>query len=310
MTVPDEGQYEQRSRLHAQVELILSGIPGVVDGLEGAAAHPADWADRGEVDYHHRDRTLLVRDADVERVTAVVPGTPVAHDNNVRGLTRLEFSADERRSVEEACAHIDRTLGEGVATPDHVLYVCTSTTCPATEPEEVPADAKPDPEVSAERDDGEGVLMVVLDSGLLPGAADAHSWLHGVDGRDWRTRSAATRLAFFPMRATGRSWPASRGPWRPRLRCGWTRRSPSSARSSSLTWSSRYLTRSRWARRSSRCRSAPTAGMTSRCWASRSWKSGCDAMPDRSWWRRRGTTTSQAPVLAGGLSLGGWRWFP
>ena len=80
-----------RSRLHAQVGLMLSGIPGVVDGLEGAVAHPADWADRGDVDYHHRERTLLVRDADVDRVTAVVPGTPVPHDNNVRGLTRLEF---------------------------------------------------------------------------------------------------------------------------------------------------------------------------------------------------------------------------
>ena len=52
-------------------------------------AHPADWAERGEVDYHHRERTLLVRDADVDRVTAVVSGAPVAHDNNMRGLTRL-----------------------------------------------------------------------------------------------------------------------------------------------------------------------------------------------------------------------------
>ena len=61
----------------------------------------------------------------------------MAHDNNVRGLTRLEFAADERRSVEEACAAIDQALGEGVATPDHILYVCPGSTCPATEPEEV-----------------------------------------------------------------------------------------------------------------------------------------------------------------------------
>ena len=153
-----------------------------MDGLEGSAAHPADWADQGEVDYHHRERTLLVRDADVDRVAAVVSGTPVAHDNNVRGLTRLEFSADERRSVEEACADIDRALGEGVATPDHILYACTTTACPATEPEEVAADAPPDPGVSDERDDGEGVLVAVLDSGLLPGAAAEHWWLEGVDG--------------------------------------------------------------------------------------------------------------------------------
>ena len=161
---------------------MLSGIPGVMGGLEGAVAHPADWAGRDDVAYHHRERTLLVRDADVERVTAVVPGTSVAHDNNMRGLTRLEFAPDERRNVEEACAHLDRTLGEGVATPDHVMYVCTSSACPATEPEEVPEGAAPDPGVSGAPDDGEGVLVAVLDSGLLPGADAEHEWLAGVTG--------------------------------------------------------------------------------------------------------------------------------
>ena len=182
MTVQDEGRDEQRRRLQAQVGLILSGIPGVMDGLEGAAAHPADWADRGEVDYNHREHTLLVRDADVDRVAAVVPAAPVAHDNNVRGLTRLAFSADERRSVEEACSDIDRALGEGVATPEHILYVCAFGTCPATEPEEVPGGAEPDPPVSAEARDGEGVLIVIPDSGLLPGADAEHTWLKGVEG--------------------------------------------------------------------------------------------------------------------------------
>ncbi len=182
MTVSDEGQGEPRSRLHAQIRLILSGIPDVVDGLEGATARGPDWAEHEYVDYLHRGRSLLVRDEDVDRVTRIVSATPVAHDNNVRGLTRLEFTADERRSVEESCAHIDRTLGEGVATPDHILYICPISTCPATEPEEVPADAAPDPGESAEASDGEGVLMVIPDSGLLPGAAEEHTWLAGVDG--------------------------------------------------------------------------------------------------------------------------------
>ncbi len=182
MTVHNEGDDERRRRLQAQVGLILSGIPGVVDGLEGAVAHPGDWAERGEVDYHHRTGTLLVRDADVDRVASIVSASPVAHDNNVRGLTRLEFSADERRSVEEACVDLDRALGEGVATPDHVLYVCTYTTCPATEPEEVLDGAQPDPGVSAEPGDGEGVMMVIPDSGLLPGADAEHAWLEGVTG--------------------------------------------------------------------------------------------------------------------------------
>jgi subtilisin family serine protease len=182
MTIRDEGPGQPRSRLDAQMRLILSGIPDVVGGVDGAAAHRPDWADRNYVDYLHRERTLLVRDADVDRVTSVVSGAPVAHDNNMRGLTRLEFSPDERRSVEEACADIDRAHGEGVATPDHILYVCPAGVCPATEPEEVAGDAPPHPGVSAEASDGEGVLIAIPDSGLLPGAADAHTWLAGVDG--------------------------------------------------------------------------------------------------------------------------------
>jgi subtilisin family serine protease len=182
MTVHDEGQDQPRSRLHAQIMLMLSGIPGVVDGMEGAVAHGPDWIERDEADYLHRHRTLLVRDADVERVTRVISGVPVAHDNNVRGLTRLEFSPDERRTVAEACADVDRALGEGVATPDHILYVCPAATCPATEPAEVEAGSSPDPGVSSEASDGEGVLMVIPDSGLLPGAPGEHPWLAGVRG--------------------------------------------------------------------------------------------------------------------------------
>jgi subtilisin family serine protease len=182
MPTRDDEPDEPRSRLEAQVRLILQGKPDVVDGLEGAAAHPGDWAEQGDVAYHHRERTMLVRDADVERVTAVVSSTPVSHDNNLRGLTRLQFSADERRSVEEACADIDRAHGEGVATPDHILYICVSSACPATEPEEVPADAPPEPSVSRESSDGDGVLVAVLDGGLLPGAASQHAWLEGVKG--------------------------------------------------------------------------------------------------------------------------------
>jgi subtilisin family serine protease len=182
MTIRDERPDGPRSRIEAQMNLTLRGVPDIADGLEGAVAYPHDWAERGEVDYHHRDRTLLVRDADVDRVAAVVSCAPVAHDSNLRGLTRMEFSADERRSVEEACAHIDRVHGEGVATPDHILYVCPVSHCPATEPEEVPVDAGPDPGVSAEARDGDGVLVAVLDGGLLPGATEQHTWLKGVRG--------------------------------------------------------------------------------------------------------------------------------
>lgn len=180
MTTGDQGD-RPRSPLDAQINLILHGIPDVVDPLEGAAAWPPDWADRGEVAYLYRERTLLVRDEDVDRVRAIVPSEPVEHENNLRGLTRLEYT-DADRNIEDVCTTVDVKLGEGMATPDHIFYVCISSTCPAIEPEEVAADAPPYPGVSTEPCTGEGVLVAVLDSGWLPEAATQHYWLAGVDG--------------------------------------------------------------------------------------------------------------------------------
>src|SRR5215469_13647309 len=187
MPIREEGRDEPRSRLEAQIDLVLHGIPDVVEGLEGAAAWPPDWRERGEVDYLYRERTLLVRDADLDRVIGgdepLVPGAPVQHDNNLRGLTRIQLFEDKPDSVDQACALVDRVLGEGVVTPDHIFYLCTGGTCPATEPEEVPADSPPDPGVSTEPCDGDGVLVFVLDSGLLEGASTQHYWLEGVRGK-------------------------------------------------------------------------------------------------------------------------------
>src|SRR5215472_4236415 len=174
----DERLDEARSRLEAQISLILGGIPGVVEGLEGAAAWPPHWAEQGRVDYLYRKRTLLVRDADVDRVRSIVPSVPVEHDNSLRGLTRLALADQETRSIEDVCTAVDVALGEGVVTPDHIFYLC-----PATEPEEVPSGSPPDPGVSAEPGDGEGVLVAVLDSGLLAGAGTQHYWLAGVTGQ-------------------------------------------------------------------------------------------------------------------------------
>ena len=190
MATSDYGSGEPRTSLEAQVSLLLGGIPDVVSGLEGVAIYPDNWAELGYVDYIYRERTLLCRDEDVDRVTRIVPSSPVGSDDNVLGLTRLEISQDEKEhqqqppSVEEACAAVDRAHGEGVVTPDHVLSLSGGNVCPATEPEEVPPGAQPYPGVSTEPCDGEGVLVAVLDSGWLPVAATQHTWLAGVTGED------------------------------------------------------------------------------------------------------------------------------
>ena len=181
MTIGDDGP---RTRLQAQINLILHGIPGVVEGLEGAAVWPPDWAQLDDVDYLYRERSLLVRDEDVDRVRQIVPSTPVEGDDNLRGLTLLQFTAGETRSVEEVCTAVDQALGEGVVTPDHIFYICSGTTCPATEPEEVRRRTPPDPGVSKAKEscNGYGVFVAVLDSGWLESAARQHHWLTGVTG--------------------------------------------------------------------------------------------------------------------------------
>ena len=128
--------------------------------LEGSAAWPPDWAQRNYIDYLYRDRSLLVRDTDVERVMRIVPSEPVRHPDNLRGVTLLRFADEETRNIEEVCTAVDEILGEGVVTPDHVFYICAAGSCPATEPEEVPGGAPPDPGVSTEPCDGHGVLRV------------------------------------------------------------------------------------------------------------------------------------------------------
>jgi Subtilase family len=172
---------EPRTVLQAQIDLILHGIPGVEEGLEGAAAYPPDWAALDNVRYLYREHTLLLRDEDFERVNAIVPIELVAHPNKLRGLARARIINPDT-GVEVACTAVDEALGEGVATPDHIFYVCATNTCPATEPEMVPFGAPPSPPVATGPCDGAGVDVAVLDSGWLKDAGTQHYWLAGVHG--------------------------------------------------------------------------------------------------------------------------------
>jgi hypothetical protein len=178
---------EPRDRLDAQLNLIL-------EELEGSAIYPPDRDDDDvPVDYLHRDGAVLVRDTDVDRVRTVLgDDRPIQRDdeqphieNPVRGLVLYRHPAD--RTTEATCDYVDDLLGEGVVTPDHILYICNNSTCPATEPEEVPQGARPyPPTVDGPRDpcNGTGIFVSILDSGWLRGAEDAHEWLDGVDGDD------------------------------------------------------------------------------------------------------------------------------
>ena len=175
---------EPRVRLDAQLQLIL-------DELEGSAIYPPNRDDELDFDYLHREGVILVRDEDVARVRDQLGGGEARRGDNVRGLT--VFDLPQHTGVEAACDRIDDAFGEGIVTPDHILYLCTTSACPATEPEEVPRGAWPDPPVHPGPGDpcnGEGVRVSVLDSGLILRAEREHEWLHGVTGDEEDT--------FFP----------------------------------------------------------------------------------------------------------------
>ena len=160
-----------RTRLRRHVEIITAARPEV-------AVAKGDSDDLADMEHMYRDGVVLVRDADLDRVRAIVPGNVDA--SLINGITSYRPDDTDTAAVLQ---QIDRDLGVGVATPDHVVHVTgASGCCPATEPEDV--DTKvPFPGVNGDpASDGSGVLVSVVDTGFLPSVAHEHKWLNGVTG--------------------------------------------------------------------------------------------------------------------------------
>jgi subtilisin family serine protease len=194
----------------AQADLVLNNLPG-------AAAYPApaqwDDDDVGEVDYLYRKDTILTREQDadgvvdaISRILDAAEGSPQTPDeaerrrqigrervSGTRRVIRLRLPST-RVLVPEILDRLDRELGVGVATPDHILYLCP-TICAAAEPIEVAPGTDPVPPpglntrgcrpchgVPPPECDGDGVFISILDTGLIPDAAAGHPWLVGVQG--------------------------------------------------------------------------------------------------------------------------------
>jgi subtilisin family serine protease len=178
---------EPATRTDAQVQLILEAFRNADPSIEIGVARFGEGDKEGEVDFLFEQGTILVRAADADRVGAVLrqrasrgyrearlPGA-------VNGVVRLSLRGTGF-DVPGALELIDAELGVGVATPNHVLSITPVTACPAAEPEEVGPDAIPDPGVCPAGGNGARVLVHVLDTGLVDGAARDHTWLGGVTG--------------------------------------------------------------------------------------------------------------------------------
>jgi subtilisin family serine protease len=150
---------------------------------------PADFT------YLYHPEQVLVREEDVDAFVAFVEGNQEELfdgmgdrlDNPTESLAR--FNLPSRRggqSVLEVLDRVDAALGPGRVTPNHYLHVTpVASCCPATEPEETGLTEPWPPECDEGR--GEGVSVVVVDTGWHPPAADPNGptpWLDGVTGDD------------------------------------------------------------------------------------------------------------------------------
>ncbi len=169
----------ERTRLASQIELIEQRLPDV-------GVFPPNGGG-GDVEYLYRKGVILVRDEHVDLVRRVVGGPDavtqaprnfVVFDEVISGVTAVAVN-----DTVAALNAIDSQLGVGVATPDHVFYVCPATCCPADEPSN-PEQDDPDPPVNTDEDcDGSGVLAVVVDTGFIPSLVnDRHPWLARATG--------------------------------------------------------------------------------------------------------------------------------
>jgi hypothetical protein len=206
MNVPDNeaadaaaNEAKERGKLGIQIELIRNAL--AEEGIEIAVSCFAN----GNLDFIYREGVILVQDDYLNQVRYLLRRgdqgqAPPALDDvaddggrlgTVEGIVLYSLSGtDFRGRTLEALELIDRVLGTGVATPDHILSITQSGApvwpCPATEPDGVPFGSPPDPGICDRG--GTGVSVYIPDTGLIREAIDdphwqaGHPWLAGVTG--------------------------------------------------------------------------------------------------------------------------------
>lgn len=178
----DKGARLQKAILREQVAYLI-------EALGGPDYAAVVWTEDGWLDYLYRPGYVLARDERWREVAELLGAERVVDERSqrLRGLTVLKVQVDDQNDTIGHLDRVDRGLGVGIATPDHILFVSPGggSACPATEPEEPGAAPAPYPPVSSDTGAGTGVLVSVVDTGWWPPSADPGSpspWLAGVTG--------------------------------------------------------------------------------------------------------------------------------
>lgn len=196
MATPDEYSVAARDRMVAEISsaMELADFP--------IRVWPPDWRERESVSYFYVSGSVLARDEDAGRVADALDAhqaarrtdadraAPVRRDCPTRGLTRFVLPAAQEAGHDEdptpgIIDDLERQLGPGVASHEHVFEVTPYVHCPATEPQ--PAVPPGTTELGgylwppqSPGDAGTGVSVSVVDTGLLDHVADWAPWLTGV----------------------------------------------------------------------------------------------------------------------------------
>jgi hypothetical protein len=179
MTESDDWRSSVIPRVADETDLIIRSFGAAPGGGKDLRVVPAD----GGVGHLYAEGEILVREEHLDRVLEILePGAardPSRVQPVIDGVVLLTLAGSQSAAL-DAIDAIDQQLGQGVATPNHVLTVAGGEGggCPATEPQEVYYDIEPFPSVNHDGG-GDGVLVYMADTGLLRDAA-THSWLHGV----------------------------------------------------------------------------------------------------------------------------------
>lgn len=179
-------QVEERDRL--QEAVLREQVAYLVKAMGGPEYAAAVWSEDGRrVEYLYRPDHVLARDEHWRDVADLLGAERLDDERSQRqrGLTVLRVTTDDTTTVPDILARVDRELGVGKATPDHIMFVTgPGRLCPAVEPEEPGAHPAPYPGITSDLGAGTEVFVSVVDTGWWPpcGTDPATPWLAGVDG--------------------------------------------------------------------------------------------------------------------------------
>ena len=97
----------------------------LIEAMGGPDSAAVVWTEDGWLDYLYRPDHLLVRDEHWTEVAELLGAQRVGgeRDPQQRGLTLLRVMTDDDTAVPDVLERVDRELGLGKATPDHILFV-------------------------------------------------------------------------------------------------------------------------------------------------------------------------------------------